>query len=74
MKYRLRKIIYIINQVLVYLSLLALIISISMMIFSSGNFSKWLGYVLVSAISFFLFKVLFIIRKNKLPVPGIDYL
>ena len=70
---RLRLFIYIINKTLIYLSLAVSAYFLVMLLLNFDEYLFWLGRLIASLILYFVFKILFIIRKSRIPVAGLDY-
>jgi len=70
---RLRLFIYIINKTLIYLSLAVSAYFLVMLLLNFDEYLFWLGRLIASLILYFVFKILFIIRKSRIPAAGLDY-
>ena len=73
MNYTFRMIIYLGIKLLLFLSLVMILFSIIMLVFHTDQLLKWLGLTIMGVLSFIIFMFVYLLRKKKCPVPGIDY-
>ena len=73
-QYQVRWILYIINKLMIVLSLACVIYCLIKLILDLENWLEWAGFIAAGMGIYFLSKVLYVIRKSYFPLAGKDYL
>lgn len=74
MNYGCRLFLYLMNQLLILLSLAGILLSLVMLALNNERWLAWSGSALLNIVLYLFFRFVFVLRKSKYPVPGIDYL
>jgi|GEM_PF-1750111 len=73
MEYKLKLVLYYINKFFLGVSLLGAVSFFIMVFIYTDEWVKWILYSFISIVAYAVFKVIYIFRKSKFPVPGVDY-
>ena len=73
MGYKIKLILYYINKLVSFISILAVLFFLVMFIAYPEEWLSWLTKTGISFGVYILSKIIHIIRKSKMPVPGMDY-